>query len=164
MWLSWANACSNSVDFPMPGSPPISTTPPGTKPPPSTRSNSSLPVEILGTSRACRSESLTACALGARATGVWPLRETACARTSSSVFHEPQPSHWPCHFALAWPHSRHTNCDLSLAIHHSLGHTGRDLGHQFIADGLGALGDIVHRHMIAPAFDGRAHTRSRMIR
>src|SRR5690606_12107238 len=49
---SAANACSNNVDLPIPGSPPISTTPPGTSPPPSTRSNSDNPVGCLGVSRA----------------------------------------------------------------------------------------------------------------
>ncbi len=34
--------CSKRVDFPIPGSPPISTTEPGTTPPPSTRENSSI--------------------------------------------------------------------------------------------------------------------------
>ena len=40
----FAAACSSSVDLPMPGSPPSSTSEPGTTPPPSTRSNSSMPV------------------------------------------------------------------------------------------------------------------------
>ena len=39
-----AAACSSSVDLPMPGSPPSSTSDPGTIPPPSTRSNSPMPV------------------------------------------------------------------------------------------------------------------------
>ena len=38
--LIHASACRSSVDLPMPGSPPISTTCPATSPPPSTRSNS----------------------------------------------------------------------------------------------------------------------------
>ncbi len=37
---SAAAACSISVDFPIPGSPPIKVTEPGTRPPPSTRSSS----------------------------------------------------------------------------------------------------------------------------
>ena len=49
-----AAACSSSVDLPMPGSPPISTSDPGTTPPPSTRSNSSMPVVRRGRRRRCR--------------------------------------------------------------------------------------------------------------
>ena len=41
---SCAAACSSSVDLPMPGSPPSSTSEPGTMPPPSTRSNSPMPL------------------------------------------------------------------------------------------------------------------------
>ena len=38
----------SSVDLPMPGSPPSSSTEPGTKPPPVTRSNSPMPVAMRG--------------------------------------------------------------------------------------------------------------------
>jgi hypothetical protein len=41
-----AAACSSSVDLPMPGSPPRSTSDPRTIPPPSTRSSSPLPLEM----------------------------------------------------------------------------------------------------------------------
>ena len=41
--LSASAACSSSVDLPMPGSPPSSTTEPCTRPPPSTRSSSPMP-------------------------------------------------------------------------------------------------------------------------
>ena len=44
------------MDFPMPGSPPSSTTPPGTRPPPSTRSNSSMPLAMRLSSRASTSD------------------------------------------------------------------------------------------------------------
>ncbi len=58
-----SSACSSSVDLPMPGSPPISTTPPATMPPPSTRSSSSMPVGWRSTSVASISESVvTGCA------------------------------------------------------------------------------------------------------
>ena len=43
-------ACSSSVDLPMPGSPPTSTTAPSTRPPPSTRSNSPMPVDTRASS------------------------------------------------------------------------------------------------------------------
>ena len=46
-----------SVDFPMPGSPPISTTLPGTSPPPSTRSSSAMPVSARGDASAGTSRS-----------------------------------------------------------------------------------------------------------
>ena len=39
-----SDACSKSVDLPMPGSPPTSISDPSTTPPPSTRSNSPIPV------------------------------------------------------------------------------------------------------------------------
>ena len=45
---SAAPACSSSVDLPMPGSPPTSTTEAGTSPPPSTRSNSAIVVGTRG--------------------------------------------------------------------------------------------------------------------
>ena len=47
-----AASWSASVDFPMPGSPPSSTTEPGTSPPPSTRSSSAMPVARRGTASA----------------------------------------------------------------------------------------------------------------
>ena len=52
----FAAACSSSVDLPMPGSPPSSTSDPGTTPPPSTRSNSPMPVERRVLSRISISE------------------------------------------------------------------------------------------------------------
>ncbi|MNT08702.1 hypothetical protein D3C72_1434520 [compost metagenome] len=59
LWCDmFASACSSSVDLPMPGSPPISTTAPATRPPPSTRSNSSRPVGWRGVSRASISDRL----------------------------------------------------------------------------------------------------------
>ena len=42
--------CNISVDLPMPGSPPNSTTPPGTEPPPSTRFSSLSPMSRRGNS------------------------------------------------------------------------------------------------------------------
>ena len=58
-------ACSSKVDFPMPGSPPISTTPPATSPPPSTRSSSSCPVGVRATSCASMSASVATAEAGA---------------------------------------------------------------------------------------------------
>ena len=45
-------ACSSSVDLPMPGSPPTSSTEPRTKPPPVTRSSSAMPEAVRGASSA----------------------------------------------------------------------------------------------------------------
>jgi len=42
-----ASACKSKVDFPMPGSPPMSTTEPETTPPPKTLSSSLIPVDVL---------------------------------------------------------------------------------------------------------------------
>ena len=40
-----SRTCRSSVDLPIPGSPPTSTSEPGTMPPPSTRSSSEMPLE-----------------------------------------------------------------------------------------------------------------------
>jgi hypothetical protein len=56
-------ACKSSVLLPMPGSPPISVTPPGTMPPPSTRSNSSWPVGVRSTAAASISANVVTGAL-----------------------------------------------------------------------------------------------------
>ncbi len=63
---SASSACSSSVDLPMPGSPPISTTPPATMPPPSTRSNSSMPVGWRSASVASISASVATASAGSR--------------------------------------------------------------------------------------------------
>ena len=44
--------CSTKVDFPMPGSPPNSTSDPGTNPPPNTRFSSPSHMSIRGSSSA----------------------------------------------------------------------------------------------------------------
>ncbi len=58
----WAASWSASVDLPMPGSPPSSTTEPGTSPPPSTRSSSGSPVPSRGASAASTSSRASATA------------------------------------------------------------------------------------------------------
>ena len=50
LWARRHRVCSNMVDLPMPGSPPISTTEPLTRPPPSTRSSSEEPLGWRGVS------------------------------------------------------------------------------------------------------------------
>jgi hypothetical protein len=96
-----AAAWSSSVDLPMPGSPPRSTTDPGTRPPPRARLSSARPVSMRGTCSAPTSAS--------RRTGGAPAAGrpagAAPGRASSSVFHAPQPGHWPCHFGVTAPHS-----------------------------------------------------------
>src|SRR5262245_15216465 len=95
-------ACVSSVDFPMPGSPPTSSTEPRTKPPPVTRSNSTIPEERRGASWLLPdSDSSANCR---------PLRleriETGTAvapSSSASVFHSPQASHLPCQRLYAAP-------------------------------------------------------------
>src|ERR1700744_5373708 len=87
----------------MPGSPPISTTPPGTRPPPSTRSNSLTPVEKRGTSDA--SISARRCT-GALLASDWKrCAEGDSATVSTSVFHALHAGHCPCHLGDCPPHS-----------------------------------------------------------
>ena len=104
-----ASACSSSVDLPMPGSPPISTTAPATRPPPSTRSNSSRPVGWRGVSRASISDRLRTGLLLASGAYRWAAADGADDSTvSSSVFQALQCGHLPCHFAVVPPHSAQT--------------------------------------------------------
>ena len=86
-----------SVDLPIPGEPPSSTSAPGTSPPPSTRSSSPMPVvqprvPLRGDLR----EPRRACPPPPRGARRRAPPATALARVSStSVFHSPQPGHWP---------------------------------------------------------------------
>src|SRR5256884_6740415 len=107
--------CSSSVDFPMPGSPPTSTTDPGTMPPPSTKSNSRRPVcqrvNVPPPTADRRTGGLpdgAACFLSARP----PARPTA---SSTSVFHVPQESQRPAHFRCSAPQSAQRNTEYTLA-------------------------------------------------
>jgi len=102
-----ARAASNSnVDFPIPGSPPISTSEPRTTPPPSTRSSSAMPVGSR--SPASRTTSLSGCGrLDEGAPGRRP-RAGASARSSTSCTYAPAPRRQSGHvpgFGLAKPHS-----------------------------------------------------------
>ncbi len=88
------------MDFPIPGSPPRSTTEPGTRPPPSTRSKPGRPVARRG--RCSRPISPIDTACGDAAPGA---ARTAAARTSSTnEFHSPQSGQRPSHFGDAEPH------------------------------------------------------------
>src|SRR5262247_2334455 len=86
----------SSVDLPMPGSPPRSSTEPRTKPPPVTRSNSAMPEGSRGASWVVPASGSSG--------NLRPLRGARpgiCGRavaefSSAMVFHSPQASHLPC--------------------------------------------------------------------
>src|SRR5437867_2685511 len=109
---SRAAHCSRSVDFPMPGSPPTSTTDPGTMPPPKTKSNSRRPVCHRRTpAPSPRADRRT----GGRADGELagrcarpPVRPTG---SSTSVFHAPHASQRPPHLGWSAPQSVQRNTD-----------------------------------------------------
>src|SRR3989441_46577 len=111
---SRAAHCSSSVDLPMPGSPPTSTTDPGTMPPPSTKSNSRRPVCHRSNPAAPTADSRTGglpdgtgCFLSARP----PVRPTA---SSTSVFHAPHASQRPPHLGCSAPQSVQRNTEAPL--------------------------------------------------
>jgi hypothetical protein len=91
------HACSASVDFPMPGSPPRSTIDPCTRPPPRTRSSSPTPVErrialdAVTVARDCGAPER-----GAAAPGRAPARTS-----STSVPHPSHPGHCPSQRGVA---------------------------------------------------------------
>ena len=98
--------CSISVDLPMPGAPPTSTSEPFTAPPPKTRSNSPMPVGNRISSSAVRSVT------GQARRRVMPTRTDVpfpaplgCSGCSTMVFQAPQAGHFPAHFAVSFPHS-----------------------------------------------------------
>ena len=88
---------SRSVDLPIPGSPPSSTTDPATSPPPRTRSSSPIPTgrrssrvarRRHGTAGRARRPAGTTADAGAR-------RGSSRTTVSTRVFHSPQVRHWP---------------------------------------------------------------------
>ena len=109
--LTSPQSCSKIVDFPMPGSPPMSVTLPMTMPPPSTRSSSLMPVTMrlfssvvlilfsfCGTRLVCPATRGAAAAL--------PEAVFAGSATTSSVmvFHAPQEGQRPSQRGLVSPH------------------------------------------------------------
>src|SRR3954469_12039754 len=113
-----------SVDLPMPGEPPSSTSEPGTRPPPSTRSSSPMPVCSRGTRSTATSRSGTGRAAAPAPPPPRPAAPPARgagARSSTSVFHSPQPGQRPCHFALWAPHAEQLKIVAGLATTSSLG-------------------------------------------
>ena len=104
---SAASACSSSVDLPMPGSPPSSTTCPATRPPPSTRSSSSMPTGMRASSRAVD----PARAAAARSPAPAPRRRCVpgfSARVSTSVPAAPHDGQAPNHCSALAPQSEQT--------------------------------------------------------
>src|SRR6266576_5577289 len=105
--------CSSSVDFPMPGSPPTSTTDPGTMPPPNTKSNSLRPVGQRALTPVPTADRRT----GGRADAADDLPARPPARpdaSSTRVFHVPHASQRPAHFGCSAPHSVQRNTEWAL--------------------------------------------------
>ena len=96
-----------SVDLPIPGAPPSSTSEPGTRPPPSTRSSSPIPVDIRASGVAPTSPSRRTSERPEPASPPAPPRPrprgAGATRSSTSVFQAPQPGHWPRHCAAGGP-------------------------------------------------------------
>src|SRR6267142_6500485 len=110
-------ACVNSVDLPMPGSPPTRSTEPRTKPPPVTRSSSAMPEGRRGASWLLP--------VNVSSANSRPLRleriETGIVvapviSSSASVFHSPQDSHLPCQRLYAAPQFWQTKESADLAM------------------------------------------------
>ena len=99
-----------SVDLPMPGEPPSSTSEPGTRPPPRTRSSS--PIDVL--SRGARSARTSRNGTGRGAGALLRAARPAETRSSVSVFHSPQDGHCPCHLGVWAPHTEHENTEVRL--------------------------------------------------
>src|SRR5689334_15962490 len=108
-------ACVSSVDLPMPGSPPTSSTEPRTKPPPVTRSSSVMPEDRRGASLLLpvsdSSANVRPLRLERIETGTLPL-----VSSSASVFHSPQESHLPCQRLYAAPQFWQTKERVDLAM------------------------------------------------
>jgi hypothetical protein len=94
---SRAASWSNSVDLPIPGSPPNNTIEPGTNPPPRTRSTSGMPqvsrwASALDTAAMAVMPAATAAAAVGRAL---LARIRGASIVSTSEFHAPHAGHWP---------------------------------------------------------------------
>src|SRR5579859_469637 len=111
MLVAWVR----SVDLPMPGSPPTSSTEPRTKPPPVTRSSSAMPEERRGASWLLPARLSSAKVRPLRLlridTGTEPV-----VSSSASVFHSPQDSHLPCQRLYAAPQFWQTKERVDLAM------------------------------------------------
>ena len=101
----WAT-CSNSVDFPIPGSPPISVTDPSTRPPPNTRSNSPMPVEQRARSETRRTSVKRTGGTDKGGSAAVPVDGPPA--SSTRLFHVPHSAQRPSHFGLCPPHDWQT--------------------------------------------------------
>ena len=104
------------MDFPIPGSPPTSTSEPRTIPPPKTRSSSPIPVRILSSCVASISDNFFGDEFSCAAEEPVAERPREVAATvwiisSTIVFHALQPGHFPSHLIDSVPHSAQTNTD-----------------------------------------------------
>src|SRR6266478_1516007 len=107
----------SSVDLPMPGSPPTSSTEPRTNPPPVTRSNSAIPEGRRGASKLfpvnVSSANRRPLRLERIETGIVVAPVVS---SSASVFHSPQDSHLPCQRLYAAPQFWQTKERVDLAM------------------------------------------------
>ena len=110
--------CNRSVDLPIPGSPPSSTSEPLTRPPPRTLSSSDIPVSYRVSSLNERLFMLASGNLPAPEPFASPC-DFGCMSVSSSVFHAPQALQRPLHFGYSCPHSLHMYTDFDFAIYTS---------------------------------------------
>src|SRR5450759_2634750 len=119
-WPARANrlvTCVSSVDLPMPGSPPTSSTEPLTKPPPVTRSSSAMPEGRRGASKLLPVRVSSANSRPLRRERIETGIEVEPVTSSStSVFHSPQDSHLPCQRLYAAPQFWQTNERVDLAM------------------------------------------------
>ena len=109
--------CSNKVDLPIPGSPPIRVIEPGTMPPPSTRLSSLSAVRMRGSSLASTCDraigwgllrSIPVRAWRARRSVLMALGLSGRITISFMVFHAPHEGHLPTHLGESMPHSEQT--------------------------------------------------------
>ena len=105
--------CRDSVDFPMPGSPAMSTRDPFTIPPPRSLSISEL-------CRVVRLSSVESISLRDRGRDEVPTEFSSCLReawapvttfSSTIVFHSPHAGQRPIHFGLSFPHDEQNQTD-----------------------------------------------------
>ncbi len=94
------------MDFPIPGSPPSSTTEPATSPPPSTRSSSPIRTDRRVSPPGDASDSATGTAEAPVDAGI--RRGSSRTTVSTRVFHSPQVRHWPSQRSTAVPHDWQT--------------------------------------------------------
>src|ERR1700710_1878512 len=107
----------SSVDLPMPGSPPTSSTEPRTNPPPVTRSSSVMPDARRGASLLLPVRLSSANSRPLRRERIETGIVVAPVMSSStSVFHSPQDSHLPCQRLFAAPQFWQTKESEDLAM------------------------------------------------